>query len=150
MHSRTTHGVILKDSTPNVLSNGSGSRPSHSSHPPPTVSPTKYAAFVCLNYVRIFCGVVLPSKDAHIVRPILFLHVAGQDLTSANNVQSAIKPLPVYQTTLNSHIRSSQVGIIEPCGFHRSTYVGLRSCCQVVAEHRHQRTRHPRLLLQLY
>uniref|UniRef100_A0A183GNG9 C2H2-type domain-containing protein n=1 Tax=Heligmosomoides polygyrus TaxID=6339 RepID=A0A183GNG9_HELPZ len=48
----------LKDSTPNVLSNGSGSRPSHSSHPPPTVSPTKYAAFVCLNYVRIFCGVV--------------------------------------------------------------------------------------------
>lgn len=44
LHSRTTHGVILKDSTPNVLSNGSGSRPSHSSHPPPTVSPTKYAA----------------------------------------------------------------------------------------------------------
>uniref|UniRef100_A0A7I4YNZ6 Zinc finger domain containing protein n=1 Tax=Haemonchus contortus TaxID=6289 RepID=A0A7I4YNZ6_HAECO len=45
LHSRTTHGVILKDSVLSGHSSGSGSRPSsHNGHPPPTASPTKYAA----------------------------------------------------------------------------------------------------------
>ncbi|KAK6053671.1 zinc finger, C2H2 type [Cooperia oncophora] len=45
LHSRTAHGVILKDSALSSHSSVSGSRPSsHNGHPPPTASPTKYAA----------------------------------------------------------------------------------------------------------
>ncbi|VDL84717.1 unnamed protein product [Nippostrongylus brasiliensis] len=47
LHSRTTHGVMLKDGGGSGgQSNGNGSRTSSHSgaHPPPTVSPTKYAA----------------------------------------------------------------------------------------------------------
>ncbi|KAL6740132.1 hypothetical protein Aduo_013518 [Ancylostoma duodenale] len=49
LHSRTVHGVVLQENISGAHSvlNGSGNMSSsHNGHPSPTVSPTKYAAFV--------------------------------------------------------------------------------------------------------
>ncbi|KAK6022559.1 zinc finger, C2H2 type, partial [Ostertagia ostertagi] len=109
LHSRTTHGVILKESALSSHSSASGSRPSsHNGHPPPTASPTKYAAFDLLGG----CGTP-SSTDSAPASPspavldqlISQARAHGQATAAAAQEQQRAqqRPLPVQIASTASH-----------------------------------------------